>query len=174
MDTACQLYDALASLLTYPDAHYLKRAGQCRLMLADVQPEAGGQLGSFVTHIANLGMGELEELYTLTFDLNPVCSLEVGWHLYGENYNRGEFLVLMRQLMREQGLAENTELPDHLSNVLRVVGRLDPKRADRFCIDFLLPALDKMLAGVADKDNPFARVLEAIRGLILSPAGAVV
>ena len=29
---------------------------------------------------------DLQEMYTRTFDINAVCTLEVGWHIYGEDY----------------------------------------------------------------------------------------
>ena len=70
-----------------------------------------------------------QELYVQTFEFNPACTLELGWHLFGENYERGEFLVRMRDLLRRHGIAESTELPDHLTHVLALVGRLDHEEA---------------------------------------------
>src|SRR6266568_3182701 len=56
-----------------------------------------------------------QELYVQTFEFNPACTLELGWHLFGENYERGEFLVRMREQLRRHGIAESNELPDHLT-----------------------------------------------------------
>ena len=92
-----------------------------------------------------LGSTELEELYTRTFDINPVCSLEVGWHLFGEDYNRGAFLVRMRGLLREHGIEEGAELPDHLESVLRVLDafvkrdRAVPGFRGNLCVGVLYP-----------------------------------
>ena len=36
---------------------------------------------------------QIQELYTRTFDINPVCTLEIGWHIFGEDYARGALLV---------------------------------------------------------------------------------
>jgi nitrate reductase delta subunit len=173
MDEVCALYDALAALLAYPEADYRRRVGACRQALGVGPAEARQLLDRFAERIAPLSAEELEELYTRTFDLNPVCSLEVGWHLFGENYSRGEFLVTMRQELRRSALPESTELPDHLTHVLAAVARMEPGQADRFTVTYLLPALEKMLKGLAGKDSPYENVLEAIRCVLLSPYGAV-
>jgi nitrate reductase delta subunit len=173
MGNLCTLYDALAGLLAYPDAGFHQRVTACRQAVADRHPEAAELLDRFAGCIAPLSAEELEELYTQTFDLNPVCSLEVGWHLFGENYSRGEFLVTMRQELRRSALPESTELPDHLTHVVAAVARMEPRQADRFTVTFLLPALQKMLKGLAGKGSPFENVLEAIRCVLLSPYGAV-
>jgi nitrate reductase delta subunit len=173
MDDICAIYDALAGLLTYPGEDYRQRLARCRELLADNQPEAVALLDRFETATKELSATQMEELFTHTFDLNPVCSLEVGWHLYGENYSRGEFLVSMRQHLREFRLPESTELPDHLTHVLAAVCRMKPAQADRFISTYVLPALEKMLAGLSGKDCPFEFVLESIRSVLLSPYGAV-
>jgi len=121
-------------------------------------------LDRFAEQTASMTTEALQELYTQTFDLNPTCSLEVGWHLYGENYSRGEFLVAMRQTLRRLKVMETTELPDHLTHVLAAFGRMDTAEAGRFGPEFLLPALEKMLQG--PKGGAYAAVLEAIRAAI--------
>ncbi len=105
---------------------------------------------------------ELEELYARTFDINPVCCLEVGWQLYGEDYQRGAFLVEMRARLREHGLAESAELPDHLGHALRLLGRLGTAEAGRFARHFVLPAVEKMRKGFGDPTNPYRDVLETL------------
>jgi nitrate reductase delta subunit len=168
-----RIYDALADLLAYPGPAFQQRLADCREALGRQAPEALHYFNRFAERSGSLLTEELEELYTHTFDLNPVCSLEIGWHLFGENYSRGEFLVTMRQAMRELGLEESTELPDHLVHVLQVACRMQPGQADRFTTRYLLPALEKMQAGLADKANPYQDLLETIRSVLISPYGAV-
>ena len=85
-----------------------------------------------------------QELYVQTFEFNPACTLEIGWHLFGENYERGEFLVRMREQLRRYGIAESSELPDHLCHVLPLLDRLEPEEAAELVGQFVLPALAKI------------------------------
>jgi nitrate reductase delta subunit len=104
---------------------------------------------------------EVQEIYTRTFDINPVCTLEVGWHIYGEDYARGAFLVKMRELLRENGVPESQELPDHLTHVLLILGLLEGAIADDLAARYVLPALNKMLTAMADSETPYKVILEA-------------
>jgi nitrate reductase molybdenum cofactor assembly chaperone NarJ/NarW len=174
MEHVSDLYDLLAELVSYPGEGYADRLRRCRDLVADDIPEALTWLERFAEQFEPLTATAAEELFTRTFDLNPVCSLEVGWHLFGENYERGEFLVTMRGHLRRLGLLESTELPDHLSHVLRVLGRLPLAEADRLLSQSVLPALEKMLAGLARQENPFLFLLEAVRSVLLSPCAVAV
>lgn len=149
------LYDDLAALLDYP-------LGPLKIPLAE-NPETARLLGEFAKPVLALHVEEREELYTRTFDINPLCSLEAGWQLYGENYERGRFLVTMRQQLRRFELAESAELPDHLTQVLMVLARMTPTEAAQFAAQLVLPAVEKMLAGLQGKGNPYEFLLQALR-----------
>ncbi|MGE5571353.1 MAG: nitrate reductase molybdenum cofactor assembly chaperone [Rhodospirillales bacterium] len=102
----------------------------------------------------------MQELYIQTFEFDPACTLEIGWHLFGENYERGEFLVRMRGQLRQHGIAETSELPDHLTHVLQLIGRMKPGEAARLVGESVLPALEKIRL---PEDNPYREVLDAVR-----------
>ena len=86
----------------------------------------------------------MQELYVQTFEFNPACTLEIGWQIFGENYERGEFLVRMREQLRRYEIAESSELPDHLCHILPLLDRLDPEEAADLVGQFVLPALAKI------------------------------
>jgi nitrate reductase delta subunit len=153
----------VADLLDYPSAALEDVLARTP---AGMSPAAAEALRRFADDVRPLSRGEREELYTRTFDINPVTSLEVGWHLYGEQYERGAFLVTMRELLRTHGVRESAELPDHLTHVLRLLGTLPDTEAQEFCGRILLPALDKMLTGFTGTANPYEHLLAALRGAL--------
>lgn len=165
MPALTTIHDLAAGLLFYPGADYRARVERCRQELAAAVPQAEDFLTAFAAAIGKLAPEDIEELFTRTFELNPMCAPEVGWHLFGENYSRGEFLVQMRQGLRQYDLPESSELPDHLGHVLAILGRLSPDESALFAERYILPAVDKMLAGIAGKDNPFENLLHAVRRL---------
>ncbi len=143
-------YDALARLFEYPDESYVQR---CR--------EAG--LTEFTDKMAKLTEAGIQELFISTFDWNPATTLDMGWHLYGEQYERGEFLVRMRGELRRHGIAESAELPDHLTHTLRLLGRMDDNDAEKFAREFTAPAIAKLLAALEREKTPFVAAVRAVR-----------
>lgn len=161
-------FELMGRLLTYPGADYAEHLERGRASLPLRDAEAESLMTGFAGQMQSLPLERAQELYTHTFDLNPVCSLEVGWQLYGEEYARGRFLVAMREQLRRHGIPESSELPDHLTHVLPLLDHMEPEEAREFTEAFLLPAMKKMLAGVKEQNNPYRNLLLAIAKL-LSP-----
>lgn len=153
------LYNSLAELLRYPQA---QPVSVCHSQRSE-ESAVTSRLASFHEQVHPLSLHELQELFIRTFDLSPVCSLEMGWHLFGENYDRGLLLVKMRQQLRQHGIAETTELPDHLTHALRLLPRMPREDGAYFAEAIVLPALEKMLQAVHGQSNPYEHVLEAAR-----------
>ena len=163
---AANEFGFLARLLRYPEEGYAHQAKQCCDVISPLWPEAGAPLCSFFENVRACSLEDLQTLYTATFDLNPLCSLEVGWHLFGENYERGEFLVKMRSELRRHDLAESSELPDHLSHALELLACMEQEDAASFATACLFPALDKMHKAIEGKSNPFELVLVAVERIM--------
>ena len=107
--------------------------------------------------------GELEELFVRTFENNKERALELGWHLYGENYARGTFMARMRGLLRDLGISETVELPDHLSHILLVLERGESDLVRALVRGVVLPALTKIEDGFSDEANPYRGVITGMR-----------
>jgi len=167
------VYEQLGQLLTYPGEDHSKWVNLCRESAENTNPVAAQRIERFSAETHGLTIERLQELYTHTFDLSPVCSLEIGWQLYGEEYTRGSFMVTVRQQLRRHGIPESIELPDHLTNVLPLLGSLEESEAREFSTTFLLPALTKMLPAFAGKDCPYEHVLQALDGLLRARYGSV-
>jgi len=160
------ILEKFGRLLSYPGDDYLQEVNACRNAASEIDPEAGRCLGEFSARVCGLTVEGTQELYVQTFDLNPVCALEVGWQLYGDNYDRGNFLVKMRQELERHGVPENRELPDHISNVLPLLAHMDPSEAIGFAAASVVPALKKMLAAFEGKQSPYENVLKALSRIL--------
>lgn len=158
-----EIYCALADVLTYPGEDYSDRVRAC---IASATGACADELRAFALAVEPLSMPAAQELFTQTFDLNPLCSLELGWHLFGENYERGLLLVRMRQEMRTANLEETTELPDHLTHALRLIAKMEHEPAADFTAAIVLPALMKMLDAFREKQNPYEHALRALALLL--------
>jgi nitrate reductase assembly molybdenum cofactor insertion protein NarJ len=77
----------------------------------------------------------------------------------------------MRGRLRELGLAESTDLPDHARHALAVLGRLDQRAADSFATACVLPALEMVRTGLKDLESPYELLLDAICQLLESQHG---
>ncbi len=164
-----QIMDALAELLEYPDDSLPKKLEACISLLKTDEKikKAADHLTLFQDYAQANPAQSLEEAFTQAFDFNKEAALEVGWHLYGEDYARGDFLVKMRDLLRQGGVEEKQELPDHLTYVLSVVGRMDKESSTAFASMYLMSALNKMLKGIEKKEGPYQHVLKAIHFVVL-------
>lgn len=128
-------------------------------------------LEAFALHVQLGSLQELEETYTQAFDMNPSCSLDLGWHLFGETYKRGSFMANLRQSHREHGIEEGSNLPDHLPTVLRLLPALDPADARDLTRDCILPALEKLRPKLEGAE-PYTHLLESLELMLraLAPA----
>lgn len=178
-----EVHDALACLLSYPgcpsgpSGPEASGAGDRYPAAVDLIsrscPESAADLRSFTEAIRSFEAGELEELYTRTFDNVAERSLEVGWQIFGENYARGALMVRFRSLMREHGIVERTELPDHLTHVLPLLARVPESLARALAGNQVLQGVEKMLAGVQACESPWTGVLEATRKVLLMHGSSV-
>jgi nitrate reductase delta subunit len=107
----------------------------------------------------------MQERYVETFDLNPACALDVGWHLYGETPERGAFLSRLREDLARAGVEERGDLPDHLPTLLRLIPREDDQAASALA-DLIAPAVTRLRDVLAAEGNPFADVLATIAHML--------
>lgn len=156
----------LATFIDYPTSISHNRIPDDCCHIIDRFPQLTTHLEAFAEYARQCQLSELEEQYTKTFDFDPDCALELGWHLYGESYGRGDFLVKMRDLLDYCHISESVELPDHLTYVLPAVGRLEKKQAQEFCQYYVIPAMNKLLKGIAQKRSPYEGVLLAVKQLL--------
>ena len=157
------LFETLASLLEYPTGDLNLRVERAKQWLTIQKPEVAVQFISFRRKIRAFSVDKLEELYTQTFDLNPVCTLDIGYHVFGENYKRGELLAKLRETEAPFELGQAHQLPDHLPVLLRLLAKLEDEELRLALIgEILIPALAKMLEALGQTDNPYRDLIEVI------------
>ncbi|MCM2263903.1 MAG: nitrate reductase molybdenum cofactor assembly chaperone [Desulfuromonadales bacterium] len=153
-----------ADLLSYPDRDSRQVAAACSDLLRTNYPEAGGALLGFTNFLDAQEAARVEEIFTATFDLQPACHPYVGYQLCGESQQRTMFLIKLQQLYNQHGFMAGSELPDHLSTMLRFIGTVQDRNCrEELVSDGLLPALEKLLQGLDDGEHPYVDLLKALR-----------
>lgn len=166
-------YRILAEAFRYPAPGRLEqlRAGSGEIAAGPVR----AAYERFLAQISELSLGEWEELYTRTLDLNPQVVPYLGYQRWGESYPRGNFMASMNRLLAENLVDPDGELPDHLVPVLRYleVALAPPGEL----LATLTPALDSMKKALvkADPENPYGHLLTAAQQAVAhlaAPEGA--
>ncbi|MBK9215992.1 MAG: hypothetical protein IPM59_10405 [Chloracidobacterium sp.] len=116
----------------------------------------------FCLKIGSMSLIELQELYAQSFDLNPNCALEIGYHLFGEDYKRGAFLANLREAESAFELGQERQLPDYLPVLLRLLVYLEDDELRGSLAGYcLIPGLRKVAAALKEH-NPFAQLVSAL------------
>lgn len=146
-------YRLIASLFEYPDAGYPDRVRQVKTFFDDNYPAAAEKLHRFLEHLPVDDLVAMQELFTRSFDVQAIATLDIGYVLFGDDYKRGELLA---NLNREHVNAKNdcgNELADHLPNILRLMGCLrDEELLEDLAYAIVGPALLEMI-GEFDADR---------------------
>ena len=169
-------YAMIAHLLDYPGHDFLESiTGSLRLGPGAVE----SHLHAFLHQVEHLGIARLQEIYIETFDFHADTSPYIGHHLFGEEIRRSLFMAELRGRYRECGVVENSELPDHLANVLRFLGITEAgEERSELIHACLIPALQHILRAFKP-DHPYTPLLQAIlliseqESTAVSPAGEI-
>lgn len=158
------LNDKIADVFSYPGAEYKKTVAAFTQQLQS-SSISSPDWDQFQAYIAQTDLNTIEELYTATFDMNPSSCLELGWHLYGEAYQRGEFMVHMRRELVSCSIPESVELPDHLNHVLKLLGNKVDDDTNEFVVEFIIPPIEKIYKSVKE-ENPFRSALDTLISIL--------
>ena len=159
-------YQLLADILDYPSPRLPEQVREC---LALLPPPSAELLREFEEHVAKTGKAELEELYTATFDMQPGCSLYVGYQIFGEDQRRSFFMAKLREDYRAHRFSDGGELPDYLPVILRylAVREADETRVELIS-ECVLPTVTKLTEALAASSHLYVPVLKALSALFQS------
>lgn len=174
-DVVGRLYASFADLLSYPASSIFDQADDCLAQLQDLCPEAVSAFEHFLRGLRQCELEKLMELYTTTFDMQPVCYPYIGYQLFGESYKRGALMAQLNETYRAFGFSAERELPDHIAVTLRFLGLDAANREGEFCQSLLrsglIPALEKMIQPFgAESENPYFWLLIALQHFLVQIA----
>lgn len=157
------IYCLFADIFDYPAPILADRVEELLQLATATHEEATQLLYQFQTFVEQAPPEKIEELYTGTFDLQPLCSPYIGYQIFGEEYRRGMFMAHLREHYRSNGFFAGSDLPDHLCVILRFLDGRKPGEVERELVtDCLIPALKKMVEGFTESTNPYRGALQAL------------
>ena len=143
-------YHQLARLFEYPDADFPQKVGQIRELLDGTYPDAVVELDQFIKRLPADDLLTMQELFTRSFDVQAIATLDIGYVLFGDDYKRGELLANLNKEHREAGNDCGSELADHLPNILRLMSVLrDDELVRDLAYAIVAPALLEMIGEFA-------------------------
>lgn len=162
-------YSALAKIFRYPSPERENFSGEWRKIVWNRLPELGHKLELFVAHVQEKALAEQQEYYIGTFDVQALCFLDIGYVLYGEDYNRGVFLANMKTEQERANNVCGSELPDHLPNMLTLLPKISDKSlAEELIVSVMIPVLEKMIEAFRPDENVYKGMLEILLEIMQS------
>jgi nitrate reductase molybdenum cofactor assembly chaperone NarJ/NarW len=157
------VYKLCSLLLLYPDAELLEAGGELRAAVAELpRSRAADALGEFLDWWSSSDPLELAEHYVETFDLDKRSGLYLTFYGKGDKRERGQALVRLKRMYRASGLPlEGTELPDYLPVMLEFAAAAPAGRGELVLREHRA-ALELVRIGLHERDDPYARVLDAV------------
>lgn len=142
-----QHYTLLSELFKYPEEDFILRLKDVQNYLDKFYPEAGNELKHFSEYMNTRSLDERQELFTKTFDVQPICYLDLGYVMFGEDYKRGAFLLSMQAEQLKISNDCGTDLPDNICNVLTLMSKsTDDEFVEDLVWRIFIPCVHKMIA----------------------------
>ncbi|MGH9488847.1 MAG: nitrate reductase molybdenum cofactor assembly chaperone [Terriglobales bacterium] len=164
----------VAELADYPGPGFAASLRAWPQLPADVSPVVQDLLRAFAEGAGALSPEQLEEAYAAAFDLQPDCTLNLGHHLFGEDWKRSSLLIELAPLLQQAGLGLGGELPDHLCWLLRWLAQApNSEEARELAACVVLPGV-RALRGRLAPDHLYQPLLQAVELLAAERAQAPV
>lgn len=158
------IFSILAEAFRYPSPDRLNNLREGIKNLP--QGPAQEALELFIEKVSHLSLYEWEELYTKTFDLNPLITPYVAYELWGESCVRGQFMAKLKDSMQESGISLAGELPDHLVPILSYLDRVsNPITELQQVLKSSLPHLYNTLVKI-DPNNLYIDLVRVLKKIL--------
>ena len=139
-------YEKLAQLFQYPKTDYKEKVKEAETVLSELYPETLTTFNQFSDFVSTSSHDEITEIFTRTFDVQAITTLDVGYVLFGDDYKRGELLVNLNREHREAANECNDELADNLSNLLSLLPKMQNYDVRNELVEIIImPGLTKII-----------------------------
>ena len=168
--TIAEIYASLGRMLDYPTGKG-RLTEDLSLVTSFLEGQGGqGDIGRFAAFVATSPLATIQEEYVATFDFNPTTAPYLGHHLFGDNQQKGGYMIGLKQEYARCGYTPLTsELPDHLPVVLGFLAHLAEENRDArqpFIAKQVLPGLERLAAAFSERrDCPWQPVVVAVHTL---------
>ncbi|MBE3587446.1 MAG: nitrate reductase molybdenum cofactor assembly chaperone [Thermoanaerobacteraceae bacterium] len=162
-EPAQTIFQLASHLLQYPDGKWREALKDCRSLIAEIDEEPIARvLSLFLNAAEQAGPEELMERYVQTFDFNRKTNLYLTCGQYGDQRQRGNALLQLKQLYTRVGLMmSGHELPDYLPLMLEFAA-VAPLDAARSALSPYRTQVESIRDELVKMDNPYAWVLDAV------------
>jgi nitrate reductase delta subunit len=160
----------LSACLRFPDEDLLRCLNDLHRKVGQ-HASASAVFSRFLPRIHGMSLIRLQEEYTQTFDLGTSTCMNMTHHQCGKSRKRGEELVRLKQIFREEGLEPAAkELPDFLPMLLEFLSVCSDDSADaitRFCRREVV----QLARRLAEAQSSYAGVFELVARLFEEQGG---
>lgn len=160
-----QTFKVLGVFLCYPTSEWFTSQSILLTILEDeklLSPENINAIRIFSEWFGKQDLLEAQERYVETFDRTRSLSLHLFEHVHGESRDRGQAMIDLLDIYKEQGfILSPNELPDYLPVFLEYLSAIDKEEAIDLLTDpaHIFIALGKRLA---ERGSPYAVLLNAL------------
>ncbi len=159
----------ISLLLSYPSQELIDDKASLEQVVFEepmLSDQAKQQLLGFITQLSSRHYLDAQEDYISTFDRGRYTSLLLFEHVHGESRDRGQAMVDMINVYKENGYELSTrELPDFIPLFLEFLSCCEPAMALEWLdeVNHILALLEERLL---QRDSPYAVLFTVLLGLV--------
>ncbi|HEX9743894.1 MAG TPA: molecular chaperone TorD family protein [bacterium] len=172
IDERSALFSELSELFVYPDdaSAISDKARKIARWIEKADVPTAMELEAFADHVDEFETKSLQELYVGTFDIGKTTTPYMGHLVLGESFNRGNLLSRLKDTYREYGVEDDTDLPDHIANILKFisVAGTDKEVVQELLTYILLPGILSLLPHLqkVSDENPYYHIFKAVKKIV--------
>ena len=95
--------------------------------------------------------------------MKPVCTLNLGHHIFGDTYARGALLAGLAGELNRHEVAHRFDLPDFLPTMLRLLAQMQDEEDRQLLVhSVMIPALKKVITALEQSPGPWPELLRRL------------